>query len=229
MRYPLDKYTITQRFGDNPQIYGIGGHTGIDLASPEGTPILSPVTGTVISVGTNPKYEGGLYSIIREDSTKYEYYMGHQSLIEVKVGQRVTEGQEIGKVGHTGNATGSHVHFQIRRFGAGSLIDPETLIQGEDMGRIQELETENAKLKQLAYLDWVDIPVYFKNYIGTQATQADSIYWRGKPRTELQDNLASNLIRQNNELKAQLGQSDEANLLGRALIKLIASFGYKKG
>lgn len=119
MRYPVDNYRITQTFNDPV------GHGGLDLANVAGTPILSPVTGTVISVGTKENYIGGLYVIVREDSpNRYEYYTGHHRKTLVSVGQRVTEGQQIAEMGMTGKATGPHTHFQIRRFNAGDLINP---------------------------------------------------------------------------------------------------------
>ncbi len=120
MRYPLDNFTISQGFH--------AGHQAIDLTSPMGTPVKSPVTGTVIGRGDNPSYIGGLYLIVREDSpNRYEYYMGHHSVNHVGVGARVTEGQHIANVGMTGTATGPHVHFQIRRFGGGELLNPITV------------------------------------------------------------------------------------------------------
>lgn len=128
MIYPLDKYTITQTFS-NPK-----GHGGLDLAAPKGTPIKAPVGGVVIGVGTNPNYVGGLYVIVRQnDAPRNEFYMGHMSRTDVRNGQAVNEGQQIGLVGMTGTATGPHVHFQIRKFEAGDLIDPETIYKGENM------------------------------------------------------------------------------------------------
>lgn len=122
MRYPLDSFRVTQRFMEN-------GHWGIDLAQPTGTPVKSPVNGTVISVDTNPDYIGGLYVIVRQDEAPhYEHYTGHHSTIAVSVGQRVGEGQIIAHVGATGKATGPHVHYQIRHKNAGALINPESLL-----------------------------------------------------------------------------------------------------
>lgn len=117
MRYPLDNFTVSQGYH--------AGHQAIDLTSPMGTPVKSPVTGTVIARGDNPSYIGGLYLIVREDSpNRYEYYMGHHSVNHVGVGARVTEGQHIANVGMTGTATGPHVHFQIRKFNSGALMNP---------------------------------------------------------------------------------------------------------
>jgi len=119
MRYPVDNYQITQTF-NNP-----AGHGGLDLASGAGTPILSPVTGTVLYIGTNPSYIGGLYIVIREDApNRWEYYTGHHRRLLVSPGQRVSEGQQIAEMDMTGTATGNHTHFQVRQFNSGALIDP---------------------------------------------------------------------------------------------------------
>lgn len=131
MRWPLDNVVITQGYRENPNLYGYGsfGHTGIDLQASIGTPVLSPVTGTVIGVGTNPSYVGGLYVIVRQDGgERWECYMGHLSQTLVSVGQQVGEGQVVAKSGATGNVTGPHVHFQVRHFGAGDLVNPQDLI-----------------------------------------------------------------------------------------------------
>lgn len=123
MRFPVDNYGLTQ--GWNPPI-----HYGLDLAKGMNVPILSPVTGKVIGIGTDRNYIGGLYIIIREDDPEgLEYYTGHHDSISVKVGQRVTEGQQIAKMGVTGTATGPHTHFQIRKNNAGALIDPNVVLK----------------------------------------------------------------------------------------------------
>lgn len=105
MRYPLDNFYISQGYHT--------GHQALDLAAPENTHVKSPVSGTVVSVGLDPKYIGGLYVIVRA-ADGYEHYMGHHNKIHVSVGAKVKEGQHIADVGMTGKATGPHVHYQVR-------------------------------------------------------------------------------------------------------------------
>lgn len=89
-------------------------HTGIDIAAPYGSPVKASDGGTVIWVG----YEGGYGKLIKIDhGANYVSYYGHLSKYNVKVGQKVYKGQKIGAVGNSGNSTGPHLHFEIRKNG----------------------------------------------------------------------------------------------------------------
>lgn len=127
MIWPVKNYTLTQ--GVSPT------HIAYDLAAPAGTPVLAPVTGTVIAIGSNPNYVGGLYVIIREDHPDgWEYYTGHHSAIVTTIGKRVTEGQQIARIGQTGTATGPHTHFQIRQRNGGNLMSPQYVYEQRNKG-----------------------------------------------------------------------------------------------
>ncbi|MBU1078016.1 MAG: M23 family metallopeptidase [Spirochaetes bacterium] len=89
-------------------------HYGIDIANVAGTPVRAAEAGQVIFMGTRGGY-GKL--IILKHSNGYSTRYGHLSRYKVKHGQRVRQGQVIGYVGSTGNVTGPHVHFEIRRYG----------------------------------------------------------------------------------------------------------------
>jgi murein DD-endopeptidase MepM/ murein hydrolase activator NlpD len=95
------------------------GHTGLDIVvtgetgkDAEGKNVLAAHTGVVKFAGMMGGY-GKL--IIISDENGFETYYGHLSKIEVKVGMRVQAGQLIGKIGHTGRATGPHLHFELRK------------------------------------------------------------------------------------------------------------------
>jgi LysM repeat protein len=93
---------------------GIHGHNGVDLASTYGTNIMASADGTVIiakSGGWNGGY--GSYVVISHDNGTQTLY-GHLSSVLVSAGQVVTQGQVIGKMGSTGDSTGTHLHFEIR-------------------------------------------------------------------------------------------------------------------
>ncbi|MEV0844606.1 LysM peptidoglycan-binding domain-containing M23 family metallopeptidase [Streptomyces sp. NPDC049954] len=98
------------------------GHTGADFPVSTGTSVKAVSNGTVIAAG-----DGGAYGnqiVIKHGDGHYSQY-GHLSSIGVSVGQTVTEGQQIGLSGATGNVTGPHLHFEIRTGpDYGSDIDP---------------------------------------------------------------------------------------------------------
>ncbi len=94
-------------------------HTGVDLASPRGTPIYASGDGIVERAGWSSGY--GNYTLIRHVNG-YETGYGHQSKIIVKPGDKVRQGQLIGYVGSTGNSTGNHLHFEIKI--NGNFVDP---------------------------------------------------------------------------------------------------------
>jgi murein DD-endopeptidase MepM/ murein hydrolase activator NlpD len=90
-------------------------HPGIDIGVPSGTPIRAAGTGTVAIAGWVSGY--GNYTCINHGGGFSTCY-GHQSKIEVGVGQHVTQGQVIGLSGCTGLCFGPHVHFEVRINGA---------------------------------------------------------------------------------------------------------------
>lgn len=89
-------------------------HSGIDMASPQGTNVFAALGGTVSSVGYNNVY--GNYIIITHHSG-YKTLYGHLSATLVSRGQYVTADTRIGKVGSTGMSTGPHLHFTVFKFG----------------------------------------------------------------------------------------------------------------
>jgi len=105
---------ITSYFGGRKSPGGIGStnHKGLDIAAPRGTAIYAADGGTVTYAG----WMGGYgYTIrIRHDGTGFETFYAHNSSLLVKTGQHVYKGQQVAKMGSTGNSTGSHCHFEIR-------------------------------------------------------------------------------------------------------------------
>jgi murein DD-endopeptidase MepM/ murein hydrolase activator NlpD len=90
-------------------------HPGIDIGVPAGTPIRAADSGRVVLAGWTGGY--GNYTCIQHTASLSSCY-GHQSAILVSVGQNVSQGQVIGRVGCTGLCFGDHLHFEVRINGA---------------------------------------------------------------------------------------------------------------
>jgi murein DD-endopeptidase MepM/ murein hydrolase activator NlpD len=90
-------------------------HPGIDIGVPAGTPIRAADSGQVVIAGWTGGY--GNYTCIQHTASLSSCY-GHQSVIQVSVGQNVSQGQVIGLVGCTGLCFGDHLHFEVRINGA---------------------------------------------------------------------------------------------------------------
>ena len=105
-------------------------HSGRDLAAPEGTPVVAALSGRVISSGLAGGY--GLAIEIEHSSPLRHSLYGHLSELYVKPGDRVRQGEVIGRVGSTGLSTGPHLHFELRLPGDGGwvAVDPGDLDPG---------------------------------------------------------------------------------------------------
>lgn len=90
-------------------------HKGIDYAAPAGTPVYASAAGKVIYSGYNSGGYGKL--VIIEHSNGYQTYYAHNSSLYVNVGETVSQGERIAGVGSTGDSTGNHLHFEIRKNG----------------------------------------------------------------------------------------------------------------
>jgi peptidoglycan hydrolase-like protein with peptidoglycan-binding domain len=114
LSWPLQA-RISSPFGPR----GDGFHPGIDLAASYGTPIHAARAGRVIFAGWDDGY--GRVVVLRNGYGVTSWY-AHQSRIEVNVGERVAVGSVLGQVGQSGEATGPHLHFEVRVRGA--AVDP---------------------------------------------------------------------------------------------------------
>jgi murein DD-endopeptidase MepM/ murein hydrolase activator NlpD len=92
----------------------MGMHGGLDLAAPEGTGVYAAAPGIVTETGDDPVY--GKYVVISHAGGWASLY-GHLSRIETGLRREVLSGILIGRVGSTGQSTGPHLHFELRRNG----------------------------------------------------------------------------------------------------------------
>ena len=98
-------------------------HTGVDIASSTGTKIVSATDGTVILSSDQGDY--GKHLKIQYGDIIVVY--AHCNKLYVKQGDQIQQGQEIAEVGSTGNATGPHLHFEIRY--KNRYVDPQLVIE----------------------------------------------------------------------------------------------------
>ena len=117
LKAPLKFVNITSHFTKNrfhPVQLIWKAHKGTDYAAPTGTPIMTTAAGVVEQAGYTTG--NGNFVKVKHDKTFATQYL-HMSKILVKRGQRVTQGQVIGKVGSTGLATGPHVCYRFWKNG----------------------------------------------------------------------------------------------------------------
>lgn len=87
-------------------------HRGLDFVAPLGTPVLATAAGKVIASGTDGKY--GIRIIIQH-ADGYSTLYAHLSTADVKEGDVVSQGAQIGKVGSTGASVSPHLHYEVRK------------------------------------------------------------------------------------------------------------------
>ncbi|MET0409415.1 MAG: M23 family metallopeptidase [Hyphomicrobium sp.] len=123
VRKPVNSAIMRSGFGGrrHPILGYTKMHTGVDWATPYGTPIFASGNGVVEKVG----WEGGYGKYVRlKHNNGYETAYGHMSAFAkgMEPGKRVRQGQVIGFVGSTGMSTGAHVHYEI--LVNGRFVDP---------------------------------------------------------------------------------------------------------
>ena len=113
--------TVGSSFG--PRLHPISrvwkNHDGVDMAAPSGTPIGAFASGTVTFAGVRGGY-GNVVIVDHGNGLTSRY--AHASSLDVAVGQHVSAGELVARVGSTGRSTGPHLHFELRR--GGRAIDP---------------------------------------------------------------------------------------------------------
>ena len=118
---------ISGRFG-NARVYNGqpgAGHSGMDIAAPNGTPVRAPAGGIVTFASPDLYLTGGTVLLDHGHGVSSNFL--HLSRIDVKVGDRIEPGQVIGAVGATGRATGPHLHWGMNWFDV--RIDPLLVLE----------------------------------------------------------------------------------------------------
>ena len=119
---------ISGRFGNRRVYNGTPGapHSGMDIAAPNGTPVRAPAAGIVTFAAPDLYLTGGTVLIDHGAGVSSNFL--HLSRIDVRVGDRVEQGQVFGAVGATGRATGPHLHWGMNWFD--TRIDPLLVLEG---------------------------------------------------------------------------------------------------
>ncbi len=111
-------------------------HAGIDFSARQGTPIQATGDGKVVKVAHSKSGYGR--HVIIDHGYGYKSLYGHMSVIDVKVGQKIKKGQELGKVGSTGTSTAPHCHYEVHY--KGKAVNPiDYVLDGLSPKEYQEL------------------------------------------------------------------------------------------
>jgi hypothetical protein len=90
------------------------GHVALDFGAPVGTPVKATMDGKVVYAGWNDEGYGNLVIV---ENGPYRTYFAHLSKLPVELGQEVRAGSVVGLSGNTGNSTGPHLHYEVRKNG----------------------------------------------------------------------------------------------------------------
>ena len=120
LKSPVANGTISSAFGERDGKF----HQGLDIASDIDAPITSSLTGTVKEVGENDSY--GKY-VLLDHGSGIETLYAHCNSVSVQQGDHVNMGDEIAKVGSTGDSSGPHVHLELLI--DGTPYNPQTVLQ----------------------------------------------------------------------------------------------------
>ena len=124
------KGRVSGRFGNRRVYNGEPGaaHSGMDIAAPEGAPVKAPAAGVVSFADPDLYLTGGTLLLDHGHGISSNFL--HLSRLDVKVGDRVEQGQLIGAVGATGRATGPHLHWGMNWFDV--RIDPLLVLEASE-------------------------------------------------------------------------------------------------
>ena len=161
-------YPVTSGYGGRTDpISGAGAfHNGIDFGVPANTPLYNLEDGVVVVAGVidnfNPK-SPNLAVGVKADSDGVVAVCMHMNRIDVKVGQRLSGGQQIGLSGNTGYSTGAHLHFGLYSKLWNSTIDPTFLLSqwtevgGNSTNNSNNMDLESQKTLARSFLETPEI------------------------------------------------------------------------
>ena len=124
LRWPL-RGRVNSEFGRRPSPWSgaTEHHSGLDISTSPGTPVMCPAPGRVVQAGGGGDY--GRHVMIEHANGVRSLY-GHLSKVDVKAGQMVEKGELLGLTGSTGRSTGPHLHYELRV--AGKAVNPRKFL-----------------------------------------------------------------------------------------------------
>jgi uncharacterized protein YgiM (DUF1202 family) len=201
LRWPVDDRTITQYFGENPQVYAKfnqAGHEGLDFLAPVGANIYACADGEVFDIRPDDGNAYGLHVRLRHrvngvDGHEYRTIYAHLSEVLVSEGQSVGAGEPIALAGNTGHSFGPHLHLTLKLIGAKTPGYPDGVV--DPLPYLQEVETPAPS----------DLTVYTADQVRLRAgptTASAQLAWldRGEALTVLGDADAA---------RARVGQHEQ--------------------
>lgn len=142
---PHGKGKFTSDFGERVDpISGEDGafHKGVDIAAPRGTSAIAAADGAVDLIGSH-RHLGNYVRLLHADGVTTIY--GHLNSISVREGQKLKQGEEVGKVGSTGRSTGPHLHFTV--LVDGESMDPLSIVKKSYRPYISPRKQEPKRVK----------------------------------------------------------------------------------
>ena len=114
MANPVSKPVISQPWGRPNPRYACKRHTGIDFAAAVGTPVFAVADGVIKDVILDKSYGKVVILTCKSDKGTVDIWYCHLSRQDVKKGEKVPDGHQLGLSGNTGNSTGPHLHLETR-------------------------------------------------------------------------------------------------------------------
>ncbi|WP_285801463.1 peptidoglycan DD-metalloendopeptidase family protein [Exiguobacterium sp. s133] len=192
-------------------------HEGIDLKGYNGERLDSRVNGTVVHAGgTNAKWgvpwQYGNTVVIQSGS--YLHFHAHLSKITVKTGQKVGVGQQIGSIGSTGNSTGAHLHYEIRKINSAQngqksqwgkgLVNPTSSAKSAESGKKTTYKWSSGSTK--ASVSSMSTSSISSSAVKTSSSSKSPLSYLKKPTNKIKDGYASGLLKGKEDLFEKFGK-----------------------
>lgn len=201
-----------------------GTHTGVDYAVPVGTPVKSYMDGVVSSISPGADYGT---AVVIDHPNGYQTLYGHLSSRDVQLGASVSAGQVIGKSGKSGNTTGPHLHYEVRR-GKNNPVNPSELSGSKSSSTLQQLSSRLGSLSTSGLLTLNQAFAQYDSNSSSSASTSPTGTPTGKPHEvaqQMRDWLVSQGLSANGAFGVVANLMAESNMRTDALGDKGTSYG----